>query len=1529
LWLVEREIGRWGGGARKRRSRATLSLQQPGNSTSNIQVCEPRVLLSAASASATETVSASPTDEVTDGADLDDSSPVDEFGGYEEDYADYNYEYLQGYADELQEGFEDPNAAYFEEAAYEYAEQAATYTSEFSDPYFTSEYADELFTSVDIYADIVDLSSDEGTAGNTPAEYEDLSLDSDDANETESDVNPIFTPGEASESAITDFSQQIADIALSSEPDSTATDSTTTEPAKDSREIAVPEELSLTIPSLPTEGSLSSLGTYVPLETFSFTTSVETAAPTVVKAITGEKTGNKVSDGSSTVTTDLVWVGPGDWTLTESRATTWTTTETTNDADGVDFVESESGSTGLTIVVSADGSFSLTSEESKSLSYSSDEDWNNSTAPLPPGVVATEASPNIVDEGEFSASTDNSLTRTVSIAVTPVTLSDGSAGVLTELGLSSTTLSSLSIGGNSTYGKDSGTITSPAPITQAITPGGNGKRAMSTAGIGTSASRGGSFGLSLSATTPVDAEITRDDITGTVTVAGASSLSASASSDFEVDDQTHSGSESNDTDRYLYVSFGLNGSVGFGTSSGIKVTADVTDPASATATVSYAETDTADDDSGDSLVTMLAVSATSDDGDSADDTDGGLTEDFIELEDDPDSGTTVNMGGGSGSGGGGHLSVSSRTRQSDSYPDNQLSVDGQRTVDLVKTVTFSVSGSGSSGGGYQVTTDAGTGDQVLKNSASASTSEAVVVSVESMETHLWTGTGYVDIDVGFPGPATVELLTIYHDLEKTSYSNDGTDSVIAAVALDDGPDPAASGGWDGGTAQSYEIDHFFITNHVFKDAAGIVQSTHYVKDHERLTGEYEETVENGVYTVTAVPDHVSRATVTVIDGIVQPDVPPPPQPAPQSASINASIFAEPEIGFLNGLKTGAKALINSTVDAGVSLVTLGQVDAPDFVTVDPNSDLGYGSSRLASDIAIGALQAAATGGLSGSAGMVGNVARGVDMIDNVGGIVVGAQGAVNNGVNPQNGLQMLGLLGASQLKAGDGINFNRKVGNEALEDATTNSLYSLPVISSNCFVAGTQVVTGHRTDHFLVQTDSETDTLTASSSTILTVAAGVGLITANRKRKQKRSATRRHLNGPRMTPPLLNSPGRCEIGSSEVLPPIDSTATEQALSAIFETNEHAAGRGSTQQPFRRSPILNSLTAAALAFLVLLGGWSWFSLDSGLPTSSEAVAAARPTNGTVNEHGLRTQSIETIRLGQRVVGRNPLRHETQPPSNITPEGWRAIYLTMSQHGVEYDLRFLRSVEWLHAQYARTGSPIHLQLPEMGLDGPALVQAINPCPPIESADGTDRMLVTGTMAHLASNVLDLSITGLEEPLGVTTTHPIWSETRQQFIKASNLTEGEQLRSSTNHPALVTKITPRRGPPQQVYNLEINGEHVYQVETTGLLVHNQCHHLVSKYGNLSRPAAAKAIADSKKILKDAGKSVEGKGLGNNIRKIDEHLPKQHSILYHESVRDHLKEVTKGIDPGSQEYVDAVEGGLNGIYYMIRSGDLNMYNN
>ena len=132
---------------------------------------------------------------------------------------------------------------------------------------------------------------------------------------------------------------------------------------------------------------------------------------------------------------------------------------------------------------------------------------------------------------------------------------------------------------------------------------------------------------------------------------------------------------------------------------------------------------------------------------------------------------------------------------------------------------------------------------------------------------------------------------------------------------------------------------------------------------------------------------------------------------------------------------------------------------------------------------------------------------------------------------------------------------------------------------------------------------------------------------------------------------------------------------------------------------------------------------------------------------------------------------------------------------------------------------------LSLPEMGLHGIATIVAVEPCPLIEPDDGTGRPVVTGTMQHLAANLLSVEVEGLPEPLGVTTTHPIWSEDRQDFIPAGLLTVGEQLRNLDGTPARIVRITPHRGPPVPVYNLEVDAQHVYRVGQTGLLVHNTC--------------------------------------------------------------------------------------------------------
>ncbi|MFN6108448.1 MAG: polymorphic toxin-type HINT domain-containing protein, partial [Planctomycetaceae bacterium] len=116
--------------------------------------------------------------------------------------------------------------------------------------------------------------------------------------------------------------------------------------------------------------------------------------------------------------------------------------------------------------------------------------------------------------------------------------------------------------------------------------------------------------------------------------------------------------------------------------------------------------------------------------------------------------------------------------------------------------------------------------------------------------------------------------------------------------------------------------------------------------------------------------------------------------------------------------------------------------------------------------------------------------------------------------------------------------------------------------------------------------------------------------------------------------------------------------------------------------------------------------------------------------------------------------------------------------------------------------------------------AEVLAIEPCPPLASGPGRT---VTGTFAHAAADVLDLEIEGLDTPLGCTANHPFWSADRHDFVPAGALTIGEHLQTESGTLRQVTRITPRRGPPVAVFNLEVDAEHVYYVSTAGVLVHN----------------------------------------------------------------------------------------------------------
>jgi hypothetical protein len=254
-----------------------------------------------------------------------------------------------------------------------------------------------------------------------------------------------------------------------------------------------------------------------------------------------------------------------------------------------------------------------------------------------------------------------------------------------------------------------------------------------------------------------------------------------------------------------------------------------------------------------------------------------------------------------------------------------------------------------------------------------------------------------------------------------------------------------------------------------------------------------------------------------------------------------------------------------------------------------------------------------------------------------------------------------------------------------------------------------------------------------------------------------------------------------------------------------------------------------------------------------------------------------RAIETIRTGQRVLARNPQLAEADlPEAPVDPASWVNIHLRMAQAtGDPLEITLLRPVEWLAAQLAESaaldaeylqtleeargagadraltgirsvivsetvlppalgGIPalsadqapttpwIFLALHELAAVGPAEVVRVEPCPPIEPGAGR---LVTGTFSHHSGEVLDITVDGLSEPIGCTGAHPFWSEDRQDFIPARELVPGETLRTESGTLRQITRITPRRGPPVPVFNLEVDAEHVYYVSVDGVLVHNAC--------------------------------------------------------------------------------------------------------
>jgi len=200
-------------------------------------------------------------------------------------------------------------------------------------------------------------------------------------------------------------------------------------------------------------------------------------------------------------------------------------------------------------------------------------------------------------------------------------------------------------------------------------------------------------------------------------------------------------------------------------------------------------------------------------------------------------------------------------------------------------------------------------------------------------------------------------------------------------------------------------------------------------------------------------------------------------------------------------------------------------------------------------------------------------------------------------------------------------------------------------------------------------------------------------------------------------------------------------------------------------------------------------------------------------------------IESVPIGARVPTKNPNRFEVDPQPEPDQATWAKLSITVERSdGGIVDAEIIRPRSWILRNGICAGRMLPFNLPELEVSGLALVTAIDDCPPIADGGGS---VVTARFVtrevHVVASVDVLGADGTVETITGTTIHPVWSVDRQEWVPLAELVDGERLQGLDGL-AVVLSVT-LSPVSQPVYNIEVHGEHVYQVGELGLVVHNAC--------------------------------------------------------------------------------------------------------
>lgn len=274
--------------------------------------------------------------------------------------------------------------------------------------------------------------------------------------------------------------------------------------------------------------------------------------------------------------------------------------------------------------------------------------------------------------------------------------------------------------------------------------------------------------------------------------------------------------------------------------------------------------------------------------------------------------------------------------------------------------------------------------------------------------------------------------------------------------------------------------------------------------------------------------------------------------------------------------------------------------------------------------------------------------------------------------------------------------------------------------------------------------------------------------------------------------------------------------------------------------------------AAFATVAAVASPTVRSLFSGTPEASSStitqpkhtplVTAPNQTTIRMDDGGIAYATDNKI---SAFHGTNP-RHRELIGLRYTPGSvddtdyhpllWRSVEMSLEKgDGSVAEVTATRPLWWFEITKATEGATVPLDIHEAGITGMATVHKITSLVdrPYEASTPGFQPVI-GTIKHHNAKVIELTFEGAEdEPVGVTASHPFWSEDRKEWIPTGDLRIGEMV-ATTDASARLLRRQAKPG-LHTVYNIEVHRTHSYHVGKLGLMAHNtglDCERVFSVY-------------------------------------------------------------------------------------------------